>query len=250
VAEVGAALVSSEEQPLIELMAQDVTGVRQWQNYAQSLVAHITTVQEEERKWVAQEIHDETIQTLLAVSHQLDDLKNSIKGSMPGQVIEHLDGVRALTLQAINDLRRLCQGLRPAILDDMGLIRALTWLADSAAQEAGITVHIMVKGTHRRLPPHVELGLFRIAQEAIRNIKRHSRASEATVIVKFGRADIRMSIKDNGIGFKVPKSMAELVFQGKLGLLGMKERARLINGVLRIYSSEAQGTRASVKVPY
>ena len=145
-------------------------------------------------------------------------------------------------------MRRLCYELRPDVLDNLGLIPALEWLTSELRNDRKIRGRIEVIGNERRLSGETELALFRIAQEALNNVKRHSQATEAVVKVQFTRKKFRMSVADNGKGFDLPESPDDFAQRGKLGLIGIKERVRLLNGTLSVVSHKGKGTTLSVEV--
>ena len=153
------------------------------------------------------------------------------------------------TKNIIQSLRHLSQDLRPATLDRLGLLPALGYLASETTRLSGIETKVSIQGKERRLGEEVELMLFRITQEALNNIWKHSEARRAEIILEFHGSDIRVNIVDDGKGFILADTMNNLSKDGKLGLAGMKERARLINGHLQIRSGPGKGTTVIVDVP-
>jgi len=138
--------------------------------------------------------------------------------------------------------------LRPRILDDLGLVPALKWLAQELINLAGIKVEVKTD-TIPPLPPETQLVLFRVAQEALNNIHRHSEASEANITLEQRGDELRLAISDNGKGFELPQPLSDFAGQGKLGLTGMVERVQLIGGELEITSEIGKGTKIVVKAP-
>ncbi|GAI10457.1 unnamed protein product, partial [marine sediment metagenome] len=135
------------------------------------------------------------------------------------------------------------------ILDDLGLLPAADWMAEDLAKNCGIDAQVKVIGGERSLPAELELLLFRIVQEALNNIRRHSEASRAWITIEFGDGKVILAVRDDGKGFKLPKRIGDLASAGKLGLAGMQERARLIEGKLTIKSAPTKGTTVTVEVP-
>ncbi len=207
----------------------------------------ITRAQESERKRIAREAHDETAQILVALSRRLDALMASPELPSPA-FKERLEGVRGLTTDALQSVRRFSRDLRPPVLDDLGFVPAVRGLTRQL-EEAGVETELRVSGTPYRLSPEEELVLFRIAQESLNNIRRHADASEVKVMVSFGRKEVRMVIEDDGKGFAPPDKFVDLVASGKLGLIGMHERARILGGTLRIDSEPGGGTQLLVDAP-
>jgi len=134
-------------------------------------------------------------------------------------------------------------------LDDLGLVPALEWLTSDLTNHFGIAIALEVLGSVHRFPPEIELILFRIAQEALRNVWKHSEASKAWVTVKFGDDKTVLTVKDNGKGFELPERIEDLAVVGKLGLAGMQERAQLIGGRLTLQSELGKGTTVTAEAP-
>jgi len=228
-------------------IARDVTEQKKMDAELRFYVQQITKAQEEERKRIARELHDDTVQSLVVISRQLDKLASAqpplMSDTTPledlgGQIDSILDGVR-----------RFSQDLRPSIIDDLGLIPALRWLASDLKEHFNISVDIEIVGVERRFPPEIELLLFRIAQEALRNVWRHSSASSAWVAIEFSERKTLLTVRDNGKGFKLQDRLGNLSEVAKLGLAGMAERAKLMGGELRITSESGKGTVVNVEVP-
>jgi two-component system sensor histidine kinase DegS len=214
----------------------------------QFYLQQITKAQEEERKRIAWELHDDTIQSLVALCQQIDDLGYGIKG-LPRQARQRLEGLHEKANVIMREVRRLSQDLRPAALDNLGLVAALEWLASDVAQYSGIATDLKVTGPRRRFSTEVELVLFRIAQEALRNVWKHSQAGSAQVNLEFMDGKTRLTVSDNGKGFVPPPDIGALPKSDKLGLTGMLERAHLLGGTLSINSSPGQGTSIIAELP-
>ena len=211
-------------------------------------VGQITGAQEEERKRIARELHDETAQALIDLSRRLDDLATS-REQLPESAIGRLEEFQELIDSILRGIRRFSRDLRPSVLDDLGLLPALEWLTANLMEEDGIKTELKVYGNRRRLPPEAELALFRIVQEALSNIRRHSQASRVVTAVEFSEGKVRITVDDNGRGAELPGRTGDLATTGKLGLIGMHERARLLNGTLTVRSKPGKGTTVTVDVP-
>lgn len=206
-----------------------------------------TRAQENERKRIAREAHDETAQILVALSRRLDALM--AWPDLPSTAFkERLEGIRELTTDALQSVRRFSHDLRPPVLDDLGFVAAVRGLTRNLVQ-TGVKATVRVSGAPFRLSPEEELVLFRIAQESLNNVRRHAGASEAKVLISFHRNNVRMSIEDDGKGFDAPDRFVDLVASGNLGLIGMHERARLLGGTFDVDSTPGQGTRILVDTP-
>jgi signal transduction histidine kinase len=208
----------------------------------------ITRAQEEERKRISRELHDETVQQLVALSHQLEEFGDE-NTRLNEADMTALTALQQRLKDAMRSIRLFSRDLRPPMIDDLGLLPAVEWLAGQLNTANAMNIEMNTAGIERRLAPDTELALFRIVQEALNNARRHARASQLTVKLEFGVDSIDVQVKDNGQGFKVPDSMGEMSKTGKLGLAGMAERAHLIGAELKIQSSPAAGTSISVHLP-
>jgi len=229
-------------------IARDVTQEKRMQDNLNFYLQQVTRAQENERKRISRELHDDTIQALVVLSRQLDSLASSSDGLSEDKQ-HRLEELRQQTNNIMQGVRRLSQDLRPAALDRLGLLSALEWLASDVSQYSGIETKVNVVGTIRRLSEEEELVLFRITQEALSNIRRHSKATEAEITVKFDKSKVKITINDNGQGFDIPQTIGDLARSGKLGLAGMQERARLIGGTLTVQSKTGKGSRINVALP-
>lgn len=200
----------------------------------------ITRAQEDERLRIARELHDDTVQSLVLLCHRLDGL--AATPGMSGQAQTSIGSLRALAEETLVGARHLGRDLRPSILDDLGLVAAVEWLTDEFGERTGIQSRLSVDGPAGRLPPETELALFRIVQEALRNVEKHADASEVTVTIAFEHQRLRLSVRDNGTGLGSSPSSGELVASGRLGITGMQERAELIGANLNLSSEPGQGT--------
>ena len=150
--------------------------------------------------------------------------------------------------ETLQSVRRFSRDLRPPVLDDLGLLAAIEMVVEDTDRRLPQGAQLKVSGQPRRVEGAVELALFRIAQEALRNVEKHANARTATVELDFNEREVRLSVTDDGHGFSLPKSVSDLARAGKLGLLGMKERVELVGGTFQILSSAGQGTQVIVKV--
>jgi len=228
---------------------QDITEEKQLQENMRFYVQLITKAQEEERKRIARELHDEVSPSLLLLAQRLDTITSSTRPKLSNLLKENMEDLRSQAIEALELLRHCAQDLRPRILDDLGLIPALEWVAEDMEKNYGIKARAEVIGTEGDLPSEVQLLLFRIAQEALSNIRRHAEASIATVKLEFGDDSITLTVSDNGKGFEVPQRIEDLASVGRLGIMGMYERARLLSGTLEINSELGKGTQVVAKLP-
>lgn len=232
-----------------EHVARDVTREKQQEANVRSYIHQITMAQEEERKRVARDLHDDVSPEILVLINKLDALAAERRSS-PAQRMESLEAIREQAVRALDRLRSTAQGLRPRILDDLGLVAAVEWLAEALEKEGGIELRVESDGMDREPSSEIQIVLFRIAQEALNNIRKHSRASRVDISITGSGIGITMIITDNGTGFVVPDHVEDNVSEGQLGLMGMDERADLVGGRLDISSSPFRGTRLTVTLPW
>jgi len=222
--------------------------LRQQQGLTQQLLHRAITAQEDERARLARELHDEIGQTLTAVQLSLDRLARALPTDDSGSR-ERLDRGRKLTEQALADLRRMIAALRPGVLDQLGLLPALGWVADHTLRPLGLLVTIEGAGLQERLPSDIETILFRIAQEAMSNVARHSEASRLSIHLAREDDQATMTLTDDGRGFD-PAAVTAAPDQSRgLGLAGMQERASLAGGQVTVESAPGRGTTVRVVMP-
>jgi signal transduction histidine kinase len=232
----------------LQVIAQDVTEERQLRQNMEYYIKQVTGAQEEERLRISRELHDDTAQVLATLSRGIDLLV--IGGEkLAGPVIERLEKLRGMADSALEGVRRFSQDLRPSILDDLGLLPALEWLVTDLERGNGVKTKVAISGDKHRLAPEKELTVFRIAQEVLSNIRRHSRAQAVEMALDFGDDALTLIISDNGQGFSMPERTSDLALSGKLGIIGMRERARLIGGTLIVQSEPGAGTTVTLRIP-
>ncbi|APV44499.1 PAS domain S-box-containing protein [Dehalogenimonas formicexedens] len=230
-------------------IARDITAEKQLQDNMRFYVQEVIRAQEDERKRVARELHDEVSPSLLLLIQRIDAITSNNRLKLSEVMKEKMEDLRVQTVEALESTRRIAQDLRPRILDDLGLIPALEWMADNLIKKHGIEAKVTVAGREQLLSSEVQLLLFRIAQEALNNIRKHSEASQVEITVTFGDEKTVVSIADNGKGFAIPHRVSDLAAGGKLGLAGMQERAQLIGGHVALKSDPGHGTVVTVEVP-
>jgi PAS domain S-box-containing protein len=211
----------------------------------------ITKAQEEERKRIARELHDDTIQELITLSRQLDDLID--KKMKPDEdrrgSRKRIEEAQQKVTSILKGVRRFTRDLRPSILDDLGLVPALEWLTSDISTRFGIPINVSVIGAEKNIAPDAALAMFRVAQESLSNAGHHAKASQVQVNLKYSSKTVILSIIDDGIGFTPPKQISTLTRNGKLGIAGMYERAQLIDATLSIKSKRNAGTTITLEVP-
>jgi len=227
---------------------EDITERKRAEDNLRYYLKEITRAQEEERKRIARELHDDTAQILGSLSRQLDNFVRKKHGFAPKEVL-FLKDLQAQLNRGVQGVHRFIQDLRPSLLDDLGLIPAVRSLVKGLQESDGIAADLKIVGKERRFSPEVELLLFRIVQEALNNIRRHAKASDARVAIEFAEDKVKVTISDDGRGFSLSGRLDDLPRSGKLGLAGMQERARLLGGTLEVKSTPGKGTTLIVEMP-
>jgi two-component system sensor histidine kinase DegS len=246
--EISTSMVTEQGKPVaFQHIARDITEQKRMGENLHFYLQQATRAQEEERKRISHELHDDTIQALVVLSRQLDVLATD--KSLPEPARARLEEIWQQTDNIVQGVRRLSQDLRPAAIDRLGLLPAIRWLAEDVAKYSGIATKVDVSGHEHGLPEEVAITLFRIIQEALRNIWRHSGATGAGINIAWLDKKIRVTISDNGKGFKLSGKVGDLAKQGKLGLVGMQERAQLVGGTLSVQSEPGKGTTITVEAP-
>ena len=231
-------------------IAWDISEQARMQENLRYYMQQVTIAQEEERKRIARDLHDDIAQSLLLVMQGLDMLSSTKRPKLTNtQLKRYLEKLRNQAVDALEAVRRCAQDMRPRIIDDLGLVAALEWLTDDLSQYGEIDARAEITGEERNIPGEVQLLLFRIAQEALNNVRKHAQATRALLKMDFNDDSLTLVISDNGVGFKVPKLLGDLAGIGKLGLTGMQERTKLIGGKLTIESEQGKGTTVTVKMP-
>ncbi len=210
------------------------------------LLRRVLSVQEEERKRISRELHDETCQVLTGLSYALDDAAET---TPTPEIKPQLERMHTLASTALEEIHRIILDLRPTMLDHLGLIPALRWYAESRFNDTDIRLVIRELGQPRRLPPAVETALFRVVQEAINNIARHSGASRAEFAFEFLPDHVEVWITDDGRGFDPTNAFGFTDGKRGLGLMGMEERMSAVGGQFNLESAPGKGTLIRLIVP-
>lgn len=211
-------------------------------------VEAMTHLQEEERKRLARELHDETTQSLLAIARRLELMQSSEDDHLRQSRLSELQKMISDTLRGVREISR---DLRPLLLEDLGLVPALQALVRSAREGEGAIPHTQfkIRGEPAKLNVEQELALYRITQEALSNIRKHARATGIEIELSFDAAKVQLEIRDDGQGFIVPHSLTELAQRGSFGLVGIQERIWAVGGQMMIRSTPGRGTQLSVTMP-
>src|SRR3990172_3237488 len=221
--------------------------IRESGHKIEHLLKKVISSQEEERRRIARGLHDTILQDTSAFLIKLD-----ICRVHPELVtVDKIDEMRKIALETIDNIHLVIKALRPAILDDLGIVAAIKWLLDKHLGGKGITYYLDIESPiKKRLPQRVEITLFRIFQESIINIARHANAKSVFVTLDAGDNYLLIMVEDDGDGFDADELMKHPIENGRgLGIIGMKERASLIDGIFQIYSVKGEGTRMCLQIP-
>jgi signal transduction histidine kinase len=199
----------------------------------------LTETQENERKRIARDIHDDTIQSLVLVGHSLERAMGTHTADD-----QHLVTARTQLVQTIDNLRQMIVNLRPTILDELGLAAAIEVLCERHAR-----LEFSVVGQAYAIDQAQELAIFRAAQEAVYNAERHARARRITATLTYSKSAVTLEVCDDGVGFEIPRQFQEFAMRGHYGLIGIRERILHLGGQLNLISERATGTRVTVTVP-
>jgi signal transduction histidine kinase len=211
-----------------------------------TLLKQLITSQEDERKRIARELHDESLQTLSAILMNIEMCRLHPELINPDKITMMRDTVT----RVINEMNKVIQNLRPTVLDDLGFEAAIVWLADRNLKDRGIHCNLNMHAlAEERLSPELQITLFRIIQESVMNIARHSQAENVFMNISTKDHKFTMTIEDDGVGFDTASAFEPLHTGRGLGVLGMRERAVQVNGIVEICSRPGEGTIIQCTVP-
>jgi signal transduction histidine kinase len=234
--------ITMENAELLERLAEKEASL-------QGLLRKTLSAQEEERRRIARELHDETSQVLSALMMNADLLETQLDSQPDADGSRNrVEAVKALAEQAATNIDRMMLDLRPALLDELGLIPALRWYCAQAGDLWGVEVEFQGERIER-LPEHLEVAAFRIVQEAVSNVVRHAKAAKAWVRLSVGEGALRIQVADDGVGFDAVEASSRARTGEAVGLMGMRERAELAGGSFSVESTPGHGTTVSALIP-
>jgi len=238
-----------EIEKLQKALQEMAARIQRYQAGMRDYMAAITQGQEAERTRLARELHDDTAQALIALGQRLQMAQRALARGDVEQAQELLVELRRMSEQTLEGVRRFSRDLRPVYLEELGFLPALEMLVRDLNAGGQIEAELKVWGRSRRLPPDLELAAYRIAQEALNNAARHAQAKHVMLRVAFTEEALILTVHDDGEGFEVPQQPDELSLEGHFGLAGMRERAILLGGQLRVTSTAGEGTTLEVTLP-
>ncbi len=230
---------------LVQIVLADVTEQCRRQEEQRAFTGRVLQIQEEERLRLARELHDDPLQQLMYLTRTLEEIAED--PLLAERLVDLVGKGRLIAKSASTAVRTLILGLRPPMLDDLGLVPALRQLIENVRRRGELTVDLNINGPESRLPAELELTAYRVVQESLNNVERHAEARTATVIVTFGD-HVEITIRDDGRGIP-PASPTRLGADTGLGLIGIRERVSQSGGRLTISSRPGRGTVIQVSIP-
>jgi two-component system sensor histidine kinase DegS len=209
----------------------------------------VTQGQEAERTRLARELHDGPVQDLIVLTQRAEMAQRLVQRGRPEEARDLLAELRQTGQQTIVELRRLIGALRPIYMEDLGFFPALEMLVRQTSERTDAQIRLEEGPEVRRLGPEVELGAYRIAQEALNNALQHAEARHITIRVVYETQALVLSVIDDGRGFVYPEKPDLLTKDGHYGLIGLQERAAQLGGTLRVMTAPGQGTRVVARLP-
>lgn len=238
------------EQKIAHLRAERLKESQQRETMRGELFRRIVAAQEAERQRIARDLHDETGQALTAIGLGLRGLESRLARD-PAACGDTLHQLQSLTAESLRELQRLMTDLRPSHLDDLGLPAAVRWYAGKIEEHYPLRIIVETTGEERLADEAAKIAIFRIIQEALNNVLKHSEAKHAHILMEFTGKGMRATVRDDGCGFDLDKIRAiQSSSRPSLGLAGMQERAALLDGEVGIQSRPGQGTLIEAFIPY
>jgi signal transduction histidine kinase len=237
------------EHKIADLQAARLEESQQREIMRGELFRRVVAAQEAERQRIARDLHDETGQSLTAIGMGLRGLSGKLSPRNK-EAFGTLHKLETLTADSLKELQRLISDLRPSHLDDLGLCAALRWYANKIQEHSTISVRVDIVGEERELDDAMKIAIFRIIQESLNNIIKHSQASHVNIYLQFEEKNVRINVRDNGIGFDLDQAKQTRTSRPSLGLAGMEERAALLGGTVIVQSRPGYGTEVEALIPY
>src|SRR5512138_3681003 len=237
------------ERKIAELQAAQLEQSQQRETLRAELFRRVVAAQESERQRIARDLHDETGQALTAIGMGLRGLEGRLS-SRNKDALNTLHKLEVLTADSLKELQRLMTDLRPSHLDDLGLSAAIRWYSTKVQEHLPLSIRVDIHGDECDLDDAMKITVFRIIQESLNNIIKHSNATHVNIHLHFDEKNVRISVFDNGIGFDQDQVQQQRTSRPSLGLAGMEERAALLGGTVTVQSRPGYGTEVEAKIPY
>ncbi|MGE5463928.1 MAG: sensor histidine kinase, partial [Syntrophothermus sp.] len=237
------------ERKIAELQAARLEESQQRETMRAELFRRVVAAQESERQRIARDLHDETGQSLTAIGMGLRGLSGKL-GPRNKEAMATLHKLETLTADSLKELQRLMTDLRPSHLDDLGLSSALRWYASRIQEHSSLNIRVDIHQEERDLDDAMKITIFRIIQESLNNVIKHSEATHVNIHVHFEEKRVRINVFDNGVGFDREQVQQRRTSRPSLGLAGMEERAALLGGTVTVQSRPGYGTEVEALIPY
>jgi PAS domain S-box-containing protein len=234
--------------PTVQIVFRDVTEEHRRHLGMRAYAVHVQRAQEEERKRVAHQLHDDIVQSLVMIHRELDSAAKRVSEGSPLQVGQ-MEKCRDEVGGIVAKLRSFAREMRPTVLEDLGLAMAIRGVVSGINDRGEAKASLRLEGDELRLAADVELALFRIAQELLRNAERHAHATNIAVSLIFSERSVTLEVADDGVGMAQVPDYAEMAAQGHLGLLGINERVELLDGHVSVSTGKDIGTSIRVFIP-
>jgi signal transduction histidine kinase len=235
------------EQKIKELQEARLKEAEQREALKGELYRRIVDAQEAERQRIARDLHDETGQALTAIGMGLRGASTALKNQHNrDQAIDTLKNLENLTANSLQELQRLIADLRPSHLDDLGLLATIRWYVNDVRERSNLEIEIITSGDEKTICAEYSTSIFRILQEALTNITKHAEATKVQIHIIFEPEEIRIAVEDDGRGFDIN----QIKQQKSWGLIGMEERATLLDGKFYLHSGPGKGTMVEIVIPY
>jgi signal transduction histidine kinase len=235
------------EAKIAELQQERLHEAQQRETMRGELFRSVVAAQESERQRIARDLHDETGQSLTALGMGLRGLSGKLNHNK--DALDTLHKLEAMTNDSLRELGRLISDLRPSHLDDLGLPAAIRWYANRIQENSPITIRVDIAGEEYELADAMKITVFRIIQECMNNIIKHSKATNVNIYLQYREKSVRINVRDNGLGFNLDTVNKEQTHRPSLGLAGMQERAALIGGSVIVQSRPGYGTEVEALIP-
>jgi len=239
--------IASQAGIIIE-NARVLDSLKNQQRQVEQLLAQVVLAQEEERKRISVDLHDSVAQWLVAASYRAQTCSHLLSGDGNDEARSELANMESTITKSLKELRRVVIGLRPPALDELGLTHALQQSLEDLRTD-GLDCTFSESGTPLRLPSSMEIAVYRVVQEALTNIRKHANASKVNLRLQFGEDKLLVDISDNGEGFDPSQTLDSAISVGHMGLLGMKQRAEMLGGDIKIKTDEGKGTTITLILP-
>ncbi|MDX1377903.1 MAG: sensor histidine kinase [Anaerolineales bacterium] len=243
------AFQAETDAKIAQLQHETLLESQKRENQRGELFRRVVAAQESERQRIARDLHDETGQALTAIGMGLRGLSSKLR-TKTKDPLETLHKLESLTANSLKELQRIISDLRPSHLDDLGLSAALRWYTNRLQKDTSIRIRMDILGDEQAMDDAAKITIFRIIQESLNNIIKHSQADQVNIHLGYEPKKVRINVRDNGIGFDLEQVQIKPSQRPSLGLAGMEERAALLGGTVSVQSSPGYGTEVEAVIPY